>query len=57
MFITKVGHILAMATALGANLDLVPSVRSAPRPPARNAHAPLIYARNLSSSLLPWRMS
>ena len=53
----KVGHILAMATALGANLDLVPSVRSAPRPPARNAHAPQIYARDLSSSLLPWRMS
>jgi len=41
---SKVGYIMAMATALRANLNLAPSIPSAPRAPARNSNAQLVYA-------------
>jgi hypothetical protein len=49
----KVGHIMAKAAALEVNLNLAPSVPSAPCTPARNSNAQLIYALNLSHHVLP----
>ena len=45
---SKVGHIMAKATALRVNLNLAPSIPSTPRPPTRKSHAHLLYALNLS---------
>lgn len=43
----KVGHIMAQASALRVNLNLLLSVPSFPSLPARNAHAHQIYALNI----------
>ena len=49
---SKVGHIMAKATALRVNLNLAPSIPSTPRPPTRKSHAHLLYALNLSHHVL-----
>ena len=49
----KVGLIMAKASALRVNINLLPSVPSTPRPPARNKHAHQIYALDLSHHILP----
>jgi len=49
---SKVGHIMAKATALRVNLNLAPSIPSTPRPPKRKSHAHLLYALNLSHHVL-----
>jgi len=47
------------ATALRVNRNVAPSIPSAPRAPARNSNAQLIYALDLFHHVLPspWRMS
>ena len=49
---SKVGRIMAKATALRVNLNLAPSIPSTPRPPTRKSHAHLLYALNLSHHVL-----
>ena len=49
---SKVGHIMAKATALKVNLNLARSIPSTPRPPARSSNAQLIYVLNLSHHVL-----
>jgi len=46
-------HIMVKATALRVKLNLAPSIPSAPRSPARNSNAQLVYALNLSHHVLP----
>ena len=48
----KLGYIMAKASALRMNLNILPSVPSIPRPPARNSHAHQIHALNLSHHIL-----
>jgi hypothetical protein len=52
---SKVGHIIAKATALRVNLglNLAPSIPSTPRAPARNSNDQLIPALHLSHNVLP----
>ena len=52
---SKVGHIMARASALRVNLNLQLSAPSLPRPSARTKHAHLLYALNLSNHILPPR--
>jgi hypothetical protein len=49
---SKVGHIMAKASALRVNLNLAPSIPSTPRPPTRKSHAHLLYALNLAHQVL-----
>jgi hypothetical protein len=49
---SKVGHIMAKATPLRVNLNLVPSLPSTPRPHTRKSHAHLLYALALSHHVL-----
>jgi len=50
---SKVRRIMAKATALRVNLNLAPSIPSAPRAPARSSNAQLLYALNLSTMSFP----
>ena len=52
-FKSKVGHIVAKASAMRVNLNLSPTVPSPPRPRPNTSHAPLLYALNLSHHVLP----
>ena len=44
---SKVGHIMAKASALRVNMNLAPTVLSTSRARTSTSHAPLLYALNL----------
>ena len=50
---SKVGHIMAKASALRVNMNLAPTVPSASRSHTGTSHAPLLFALNLSHHVLP----
>ena len=50
---SKVGHIMAKASALRVNMNLAPTVPSTSRARTSTSHAPLLYALNLSHHVLP----
>jgi len=50
---SKIGHIVAKASAMRVNLNLSPAIPSPPRPRPNTSHAPLLYALNLSHHVLP----
>ena len=50
---SKVGHIMAKASALRVNMNLAPTVLSTSRARTSTSHAPLLYALNLSHHVLP----
>ena len=50
---SKIGHIVAKASAMRVNLNLSPAIPSPPRPRPNTSHAPLPYALNLSHHVLP----
>ena len=50
---SKVGHIMAKASALRVTMNLPPTIPSTSLSSTPNSHAPLIYALNLSHHVLP----
>ena len=50
---SKVGHIMAKASALRVNMNLAPAVPSTSRSRTHTSHAPLLYALHLSHHVLP----
>ena len=50
---SKVGHIMAKASALRVNMNLAPTVPSTSRARTSTSHAPLLFALNLSHHVLP----
>ena len=50
---SKVGHIMAQASALRVNMNLAPTVPSTSRARTSTSHAPLLFALNLSHHVLP----
>ena len=50
---SKVGHIMAKASALRVNMNLPPTVLSTSRARTSTSHAPLLYALNLSHQSCP----
>ena len=50
---SKVGHIMAKASALRINMNLAPTVPSPSRTRTSTSHAPLRYALDLSHHVLP----